>query len=146
MPTRLGSIDAELAALLDGAPLQKRRSVAILASMRAISAAGVSEPVAETALAVARGERVGTSDLDEGRSLKELESLRERLDDEYLSLQEKREDDSDTAFLMKFKQARAVASVVFALKQEEQESVYEALSAVSDEGALADEVRQALRA
>ncbi len=78
--------------------------------------------------------------------MKELESLRERLDDEYLSLQEKREDDSDTAFLMKFKQARAVASVVFALKQEEQESVYEALSAVSDEGALADEVRQALRA
>lgn len=130
MTSRLDSISNELAELVRRADEVARRRAALAACERALEQVDIMEqPHVRLAATALRGGEL--SDMARADLLRRLTALQAELDDVYLTMQEQ-EGENDTAYLSKFAQARVVAALTFALRNEAHEAIYEACAAALD--------------
>jgi hypothetical protein len=145
MSNRLDTVAPGLSAMLEEAERHLRDRVVLEACQRAVSAAMAANSLLDHVLNQLRNKAPGT-DWERADLLRRLGSLQKRLDEEYLQLQERAEaePESENSYLGKFRQARAIGAVIFALRGKAAEAVYEASAAVWDGPDLVAGVRAAL--
>jgi hypothetical protein len=145
MSNRLDTVAPGLSALLEQAENHLRDRAVLEACQRAVAAAMAPDPILDRALNQLRDNVPGT-DWERADLLRRLGSLQERIDEEHFQLQERAEAEPGLtdSYLEKFRQARAIGAVIFALRGKAAEAVYEASAAVSDGPDLVAGVRAAL--
>jgi len=145
MPTRLDTLSPGLTELLERIDRDTRRSVVMTACSRAVAATGIPDSELTRGLDLLKSTDQD-SDAERAEVVSRLSALQDELDEQYFTLQEQAEagEPSKDSFLTRFREARAVAAIVFGLKGDAAEAIYEAAAAVTDGAALIDEVRSTL--
>jgi hypothetical protein len=144
--SRLETLSADLAAKLRQSNAAKLRQAALAAADFGVTHAKVSDPIVSEALAALRTENRLPPD-----KVAELEGLVERHDNEYFDLQEAAEEGRATKddYMRAFGQARAVAAVQFAFKENHfeaaSEAIYEAAAVTDDPKVLFSAVEEVLK-
>jgi hypothetical protein len=144
MASRLDALSPDLAVLLARADPRARQLAVLAACSQAVAASGGSSPEVGRGLELLEQASSG-NDLERAALLRRLGVLQEELDEVYFELQAQEEGRvSQGSHLPKFRQARAVSAVVFGLRSDALEAVYEAAAAVPESAALIEAVRSAL--
>lgn len=143
--SRLETISKSLATALHHAPANRQRAACLAACEFAIAQTGVGSPAVEQALRMLRSSQPISAELKHA-----LDTLAQRLDEEYFDLQDAAEESDATEDEWKraFSQARAVSALVFAFGENAfdaaSEAVYEATATVDDNQELLAIVSKAL--
>src|SRR5437868_3067467 len=120
---RLETISSDLAIQLQSATEAKQRAAALAACEFALAHAKIASPVIDEAV-----QRLSRNLLT-AENIAQIESLAARLDQEYFDLQEAAEEGhaAPAAYLERFSEARAVAALVFACKEDAPEAAADAI-------------------